>query len=210
MPGQGRGLVFYTRLAGGSLLVFCTAGGRSLDGWLRCLFCPRVPLRPALLRTPSDHASAEDDVPTEPSPPGAEFSLPVEKQLKHSLAELRVGHDGLEQFLGLLFDELEDWCERLERQQQWVTDEQRAVLDQQSRLSMERARWETDQQHEHRVWQKRIDELERERVELMAELDELRAECAQLTKSISEQQRHFTEERREWTAELRHVTPRAS
>ncbi len=128
--------------------------------------------------------------------------MPQRKQIERSLAAVRLGHDGLEQFLGLLFDELESCCERLDEERRTIAGDRRELADEQAHLSIERARWETDQQHEHRTWQKRIEELEHERSRRIAELEAERHRSAELTQTVAEQQRQITDEREEWTAEI--------
>jgi hypothetical protein len=129
-------------------------------------------------------------------------------RVRDSLAALRLGHDGLEQFVGLLFDELETLREQIDDERLEIDDERHNVREAEARIAAERTQWETDRQHWHDTLQKRVVELEQDRLTLAGELEAERRRASELSQASADQQRHFVAERTQLTAEIRELQQR--
>ncbi len=130
-------------------------------------------------------------------------------RVRDSLSALRLGHDGLEQFVGLLFDEFDGLRDQLETDQASVEDERQELRRSQAKIAAERQQWETDRQHWNDALQKRVVELEHDKLSLATDLESERRRSAEVAKAAVEQQRHFAEERAQWMAELRQLRERS-
>jgi hypothetical protein len=130
-------------------------------------------------------------------------------RVRDSLSALRLGHDGLEQFVGLLFDEFDGLRDQLETDQASVEDERQELRRAQAKIAAERQQWETDRQHWNDALQKRVVELEHDKLALATELESQRHRSAEVAQAAAEQQRHFAEERAQWMAELRQLRERS-
>jgi hypothetical protein len=130
-------------------------------------------------------------------------------RIRDSLSSLRLGHDGLEQFVGLLFDEFDALREELESDQTSVDEERQALQNAQAQIAAERQQFETDRQHWNDALQKRVVELERDKLSLAAELESERRRSEEAAKAVAEQQRQFAAERAEWMAEVRQLRDRS-
>jgi chromosome segregation ATPase len=126
-------------------------------------------------------------------------------RVRDSLSALRLGHDGLEQFVGLLFDEFDGLRDQLETDQASVEEERQDLRRAQAKIAAERQQWETDRQHWNDALQKRVVELEHDKLSLATELESERRRSAEVATAAVEQQRHFAEERAQWMAELRQL-----
>jgi hypothetical protein len=122
---------------------------------------------------------------------------------------LRLGHDGIEQFFGLLFDELEAYREVLDAERAAIDAERRKLGGSQARLAAEQAGWETEQQQLRRLLDQRMDEAENQRKILLAELEAERTRSGQLSHAFNDLQRQFAEHQAAWAAELRTLGARA-
>jgi hypothetical protein len=129
-------------------------------------------------------------------------------RVRDSLSALRLGHDGLEQFVGLLFDEFDALREEFESDQTSLDEERQELRRSQAKIAAERQQWETDRQHWNDALQKRVVELERDKLSLATELESERRRSAEVAKAAVEQQRHFAEERAHWVAELKQLRER--
>lgn len=136
-----------------------------------------------------------------------EFALD-RNRVRDSLAALRLGHDGLEQFVGLLFDELEALREQLDEERLGIDEERHSVREAEARIAAERSQWETDRQHWHDTLQKRVVELEQDRITLASELEAERRRTSEMAQAATDQQRHFVAERAEFAAEIRELRQR--
>jgi hypothetical protein len=136
-----------------------------------------------------------------------EFALD-RNRVRDSLAALRLGHDGLEQFVGLLFDELETLREQIDDERLEIDDERHNVREAEARIATERTQWETDRQHWHDTLQKRVVELEQDRLALVGELEAERRRGSELAQASADQQRHFVAERTQLTAQIRELQQR--
>jgi hypothetical protein len=124
-------------------------------------------------------------------------------RIRESLSALRLGHDGLEQFVGLLFDELESLREQLDEEQMRLDEQRHELREIEAQIAAERSQWETDRQHWHDALQKRVVELERDRLALTAELESERRRTSEMAQAAADQHRQFVVERAESAAELR-------
>jgi DNA repair exonuclease SbcCD ATPase subunit len=125
--------------------------------------------------------------------------------LRDSLTALRLGHDGLEQFLGLLFDELDSLRDELDEEQARLDDERHQLREAQAQITAERNQWETDRQHWHDALQKRVVELEKDRLALAAELESERRRGAEMAEDFAEQRRQSADEQAALLGELRQL-----
>ncbi len=126
-------------------------------------------------------------------------------RIRASMAVLRLGHDGLEQFVGLLFDELDTIRDQLDQEQMRIDGQRHEFREIEAQFAAERNQWEIDRQHWHDSLQKRVVELEQERLTLSAELETERRRTSELSQTTADQQRQFATERAELTAELREL-----
>src|SRR5260221_3976963 len=124
-------------------------------------------------------------------------------RIRESLSALRLGHDGLEQFVGLLFDELESLREQLDEEKLRLDEQRHGLREIEAQVAAERTQWETDRQHWHDALQKRVVELERDRLGLVNELESERRRPSEMAQAAADQHRQFVAERAEWAAELR-------
>ncbi|HEV3418535.1 MAG TPA: hypothetical protein VG056_17055 [Pirellulales bacterium] len=126
-------------------------------------------------------------------------------QVRDSLTALRLGHDGLEQFIGLLFDELDSLRDELDEEQTRLDDERHELRGAQAQIAAERTQWETDRQHWHDALQKRVVDLEKDRLALAAELESERRRSAEMADDFAEQRRQSADEQVEVSGELRRL-----
>src|ERR1700674_621889 len=126
-------------------------------------------------------------------------------RIRESLSALRLGHDGLEQFVGLLFDELESLREQLDEEQMRLDEQRHELREIEAQIAAERSQWETDRQHWHDALQKRVVELERDRLGLVNELESERRRTSEMAQAAADQHRQFVAERAEWAAEMREL-----
>src|ERR1700730_12277159 len=124
-------------------------------------------------------------------------------RIRESLSALRLGHDGLEQFVGLLFDELESLREQLDEEKLRLDEQRHELREIEAQVAAERTQWETDWQHWHDALQKRVVELERDRLGLVSELESERRRTSEMAQAAADQHRQFVAERAESAAELR-------
>src|SRR5260221_2796644 len=124
-------------------------------------------------------------------------------RIRESLSALRLGHDGLEQFVGLLFDELESLREQLDEEKLRLDEQRHGLREIEAQVAAERTQWETDRQHWHDALQKRVVELERDRLGLVNELESERRRTSEMAQAAADQHRQFVAERAEWAAEMR-------
>ncbi|HEV2969764.1 MAG TPA: hypothetical protein VGY55_07225 [Pirellulales bacterium] len=125
--------------------------------------------------------------------------------IRDSLAELRFGHDGLEQFLGLLFDELDSLREELDEEQARLEDERHQLREKQAQITVERNQWETDRQHWHDALQKRVVELEKDRLALAADLETERRRSEETAEDFAAQRRQAADDHADLSGELRQL-----
>src|SRR5438270_7685946 len=126
-------------------------------------------------------------------------------RIRESLSALRLGHDGLEQFVGLLFDELESLREQLDEEKMRLDEQRHGLREIEAQVAAERTQWETDRQHWHDALQKRVVELEQDRLSLTSELESERRRTSEMAQAAADQHRQFVAERAEWAAELREL-----
>lgn len=126
-------------------------------------------------------------------------------RIRESLSALRLGHDGLEQFVGLLFDELESLREQLDEEKLRLDEQRHELREIEAQVAAERTQWETDRQHWHDALQKRVVELERDRLGLVSELESERRRTSEMAQAAADQHRQFVAERAEWAAEMRSI-----
>lgn len=124
-------------------------------------------------------------------------------RIRDSMAALRLGHDGLEQFVALLFDEFDTIREKLDDEQMRLDEQRHELREAEAQIDAERSQWETDRQHWHDALQKRVVELEQDRLSLTAELEAERRRTSEMAQAAADQHRQFVAERAEWAAELR-------
>ncbi len=109
------------------------------------------------------------------------------------LFALRLGHDGIEQFFGLLFDELESYRECLDAERAKIEAERRKLGSAHARLAAQQAAWETEQQELLNRLERQIAEVESQRKAVLAELEAERRRSGQLAQAFADLQREFAE-----------------
>ncbi|HKD37231.1 MAG TPA: hypothetical protein VKB78_10530, partial [Pirellulales bacterium] len=89
-----------------------------------------------------------------------------------------------------------------------IDEERHNVREAEARIAAERTQWKTDRQHWHDTLQKRVVELEQDRLSLASELEAERRRASDLSQAAADQQRQFVSERAESAAEIRELRGR--
>ncbi len=138
-----------------------------------------------------------------------QFPAPIssaEIQLRHireALTALRTDQDGIEQSLGLMFDEVDASWDQLDHDRSWIDTRRQEIKQAQVDLAAQRSQWEADRQQWHDALQQRVVELEKDRLMLQSELESARTRAGELTQALADERQRSATERAEWTEELR-------
>ena len=98
--------------------------------------------------------------------------------------------------------------EQLDDERLGIDEERHNVREAEARIAAERSQWETDRQHWHDTLQKRVVELEQDRITLASELEAERRRTSEMAQAATDQHRHFVAERTEFAAEIRELRQR--
>ncbi len=116
---------------------------------------------------------------------------------------LRAGQSEIEQFVSSLFADLDAAWKDVEEDHARMNLERQKMTDAQTDFSARRAQWEQDHRQRTDALQRRVVELEKDRLVLKLELESARSQAADLHETLTELQRQIAAERSEWNIELR-------
>ena len=108
-----------------------------------------------------------------------------------------------EQFVGSLFDELDEAWADLEANQARLAETSQELAEKQADLAGLEENWTADRRQCNESLQRRVVELEKERLVLLHELDAVRSRSEEFKVRLAEHQRRVAAERSGWQSELR-------
>ncbi len=119
------------------------------------------------------------------------------------LHALRAVQQEFEQFVGSLFDELDEAWSDLDANQARLAEASQELADKQSDLAGLEENFSADRRQRDESLQQRVVELEKERLMLLGELETVRSHSDEFKLRLAEQQRRVAAERSDWQSELR-------
>lgn len=119
------------------------------------------------------------------------------------LQALRAVQQEFEQFVGSLFDELDEAWSDLEANQARLADASQELAEKQADLAGLEENFTADRRQRDESLQQRVVELEKERLILLGELEAVRSHSDEFKLRLAEQQRRVAAERSDWQSELR-------
>lgn len=140
--------------------------------------------------------------------------------VRQCLAQLAESHDQVADFLGGLFQQLEElWGQMLRHQRRWQAEHEQACKElearaaelqqQQQGLEAERQRLHAELERALAEQHQRLAEAQaaetRQREALENELELVRMRAAELAESLAEQSRQIAQERAQWSDELKRM-----
>jgi hypothetical protein len=122
---------------------------------------------------------------------------------RQGLGALRAGHEEIGHFVSSLFEELDAAWIEFEDDHTRMSAERQKLADAQADFAARRGQWESDHRVRTDALQRRVVELEKDRLVLKAELESARAQATDLHQTLAELQQRIATERTEWNLELR-------
>src|ERR1700676_225969 len=137
-------------------------------------------------------------LPSAVQPPAVDW-----QPVRNCLRSLRAVQEEFEQFVGALFEEIDDAWADLEANQARLDEASQELAATQSGFVGPDENWQADQLQRDESLQQRVVELEKERLVLLRELETVRARSEELKQRLAEHQRRIAAERSDWQSELR-------